>query len=198
MAIPTHSSAIIAVVSSVAYGADRNSCQAAPVDALYRRSNYSAGCMDSAMGLGPSNENTSMLAIAISTVMLMASEYPRIPDEYLEYTKDYLDCIKDENEQNPPNVAGILKHINYLLDNGLVRPIGEESKEEIPEPEAPRGSVGIAEGEDGGGGAEEGGEETEGAQRSPRVRGHRRHQERLRSSHITPIPAATHRPYNRK
>lgn len=165
------------------------------MESLYKKSNFSTGGIDSAMGVGIPNDNTSMLAIAISTVMLMASEYPRIPDEYLEYTKDYLDCIKDENEQNPPNVNGILKHINYLRDNGLVRPIGEESKEAIPEAEAPRGSVGIAEGAEGGEAAEE---PTEGAQRSPRVRGYRRHQERLRSSHITPVPSASYRPSNRK
>lgn len=142
-----------------------------------------------------SNENASMLAVAISTVMLMASEYPRIPDEYLEYTKNYLDCIKDQNQQNPPNIKGILKHINYLRDNGLVRPMGEESKEEIVE-EADRGGVGIAE-EGGQEGGEDAEQEAEGLQRSPRIKGMRKHQERLRSN-VKPIPSSGYRANNKK
>lgn len=123
-------------------------------------------------------DRVSMLAIAISCVMLMASEYPRIPDEYLEHTKNYLDCIKDETEGHPPNIQGILKHINYLRDNGLVRPIGEESVASIP-----RGSVGIVEAEAGGeeGGDEEPAEEAAQRSRRPIKKGRPR-------SLVTPVP----------
>lgn len=149
-------------MKSVAYGVDRAaSCQEPPVESLFKKSNFSTA-VDSAMDTS-SAENASMLAIAISTVMLMASEYPKIPDEYLEYTKNYLECIKDGSEQGPPNIQGILKHIKYLRESGLVRPMGEESKPNI----TTTGAEGIAEGT------------TERTERSPR---YRRYQGRLRRS----------------
>lgn len=119
-------------VQSVGYaGVDQHvSCQSGPpVESLYKKSNFST-TVDSTMDTS-SAENASMLAIVISTVMLMASEYPRIPDEFLEYTKNYLECIKDGSEEGPPNIQGILKHIKYLRDNGLVRPMGEQSQQNV-------------------------------------------------------------------
>lgn len=126
-----------------------------------------------------SDENsTSMLAIVISAVMLMASDCPRIPDEYLEYTKNYLECFTDSDGQLPHNIKGILNYIQYLRENGMVRPIGEESQHDIP-----RGSVGIAEEE----------EEESKTGRSSHLP--KQHKEKLRIHHITQAPE---RYYKRK
>lgn len=111
-------------MGSVAYGIDQTSSCPAQASLPYKKSNFTT--MDSFTA-----ENASMLAIAISTVMLMASEYPRIPDEYLEYTKNYLECITHGSESQPLNIHGILQHISYLRENGLVRPMGEESNSEL-------------------------------------------------------------------
>lgn len=154
--------------------------QGPPLESLYKKSNFSTAA-NSAMDTS-SNETSSLLAVAISTVMLMASEYPRIPDEYLEYTKNYLDCIKDGNEQHPPNIEGILKHIKYLRENGLVRPIGEESKIDVVEDRGAEGIEPTAE--------EENPEEPPAPGRSPRFnKNYRKYQNRLVKSYLTLIPS---------
>ncbi|KAF2880038.1 hypothetical protein ILUMI_26159 [Ignelater luminosus] len=57
-----------------------------------------------------------VLAVTISCVMLMASDVPDIPEEYLKWAEDYLACIRDLKGNYPYNVKGILNYIRYLRD----------------------------------------------------------------------------------
>lgn len=61
----------------------------------------------------PLNDSITMLSIVISTVLLMATD-SKIPCIHLDWTKKYLNCIKDEYGNHPPNVQGILNHIRLL------------------------------------------------------------------------------------
>lgn len=61
-----------------------------------------------------SEDNIQMLQIVISTTLLLASDL-KVPCVHLEWTRYYLECIKDEYGNRPPNIQGILNHIRYVI-----------------------------------------------------------------------------------
>ncbi|XP_018324838.1 uncharacterized protein LOC108736775 [Agrilus planipennis] len=66
--------------------------------------------------LDPKIQSTKMLAITISCVMLLASQAD-VSLENLTIAESYLDCMRDENGDYPPNIEGILKKICDLKKN---------------------------------------------------------------------------------
>lgn len=68
----------------------------------------------------PGDDHKLMLATTVSTVMLMASGYGNIPQEHLNWTEQYLECVKDSEEKYPYNILGILNHIMLLRQQNKV------------------------------------------------------------------------------
>lgn len=62
----------------------------------------------------PVADSMSMLATTISCVMLLAAGVHQIPEEYYIWTERYLDCMRDPQMRYPPNILGILNHIEML------------------------------------------------------------------------------------
>lgn len=59
-------------------------------------------------------DTIDILAIVITTVMLLAVGYNDISKSHLRWTFSYLSCIKDETAHIPPNIKGILNHLKML------------------------------------------------------------------------------------
>lgn len=74
----------------------------------------------------PFNDSVSMLSIVISTVLLMATD-SKIPCVHVDLTQKYLNCIRDEYGNHPPNVQGILNHIRYLMGEREEKPKSKKS-----------------------------------------------------------------------
>lgn len=71
----------------------------------------------------PIQDTLNMLAVTISTIMMMAAQVNDIEDVYLDWATKYLNCIVDEEDEDfnrPPNVQGILNHILFLKMGGKV------------------------------------------------------------------------------
>lgn len=80
----------------------------------------------------PVDDSITMLTTVISTILLMATD-SKIPCVHLDWTQKYLNCIKDENGNHPPNVQGILNHMRYILGE-------REEKEKSSENVSKKGS----------------------------------------------------------
>ncbi|KAG5891875.1 hypothetical protein JTB14_015893 [Gonioctena quinquepunctata] len=65
----------------------------------------------------PLQDTIDMLAISITTIMLLAANHKEISTDHLRWTMSYLECVKDEYGCNPPNVTGILNHIKTIKRN---------------------------------------------------------------------------------
>lgn len=91
----------------------------------------------------PLNDSVYMLGVTISNLIMMATNKSDIPEDYCDWTVKYLECIRDDFGNHPPNVQGILNHIHYLQSGGTVSgpsqapapPIQEEAPAETPEDE---------------------------------------------------------------
>lgn len=59
----------------------------------------------------PVQDTIDILAIVVTTVMLLAADYNDISNNHLRWTYSYLSCIKDESGHTPPNIKGIMNHI---------------------------------------------------------------------------------------
>lgn len=59
----------------------------------------------------PMQDTVDILAIVVTTLMLLAVNYGEISSNHLRWTYSYLSCIKDENGRTPPNIKGIMNHI---------------------------------------------------------------------------------------
>lgn len=57
-----------------------------------------------------------ILSIVISTIMLLSVGYKDITKDHLRWTLSYLECVKDELGNYPPNVRGIMNHIKVIDD----------------------------------------------------------------------------------
>ncbi|KAJ3642335.1 hypothetical protein Zmor_025131 [Zophobas morio] len=66
----------------------------------------------------PLKDAMYMFGVTISTLMMMASKQPDIPKNYMVWTKQCLECIRDDFGNHPPNVQGILNHIRFLDKSG--------------------------------------------------------------------------------
>lgn len=62
----------------------------------------------------PVYDTMNLLATTISCVMLLASGVNNMPEDYLIWTEQYLECIKNPDGRHPPNILGILNHIQLL------------------------------------------------------------------------------------
>lgn len=56
------------------------------------------------------HDTINMLAVSISCVMMMAADI-KVPEDYLVWAQSYLQCIKDDEGLNPPNIQGIINEI---------------------------------------------------------------------------------------
>lgn len=66
---------------------------------------------DTVVGISSQLHDTiNMLAVTVSCVMLMAADL-KVPEDYLVWSQNYLQCIKDDEGTNPPNVQGLLSEI---------------------------------------------------------------------------------------
>lgn len=54
----------------------------------------------------PLQDSIDILAIVVTTVMLLAAGYGEIPKNHLRWTLSYLECVQDEYGNSPPNVRG--------------------------------------------------------------------------------------------
>ncbi|XP_017777426.1 PREDICTED: uncharacterized protein LOC108563303 [Nicrophorus vespilloides] len=52
----------------------------------------------------------NMTSMLISTVMMLASDNP-VPDEYIDATVAFLECVTDDDANTPPNAQSLLNHI---------------------------------------------------------------------------------------
>ncbi|XP_030754299.1 uncharacterized protein LOC115881077 [Sitophilus oryzae] len=77
-------------------------------DQYHAPSEYSARMVD------PFQDCVDMLAMTISIIMLLSKNYEKISESHYKWTLSYLKCIKDEFGQVPPNIQGILNHINQV------------------------------------------------------------------------------------
>ncbi|KAF7265836.1 uncharacterized protein LOC143193961 [Rhynchophorus ferrugineus] len=77
-------------------------------DEFLEPSEYSARVVD------PFQDSVDMLAMTISIIMLLSKGYDKISESHFKWTLSYLKCIKDEFGQTPPNIQGILNHINQV------------------------------------------------------------------------------------
>ncbi|KAL1497254.1 hypothetical protein ABEB36_008248 [Hypothenemus hampei] len=62
----------------------------------------------------PFQDSVDMLAMSISVIMLLSRGYDKISNTQYKWVISYLGCIRDEFGNIPPNVQGILNHINQL------------------------------------------------------------------------------------
>uniref|UniRef100_A0A6P7F5D7 Uncharacterized protein LOC114326486 n=1 Tax=Diabrotica virgifera virgifera TaxID=50390 RepID=A0A6P7F5D7_DIAVI len=62
----------------------------------------------------PAQDAMDLLAITLSTVMLLAAGHAEIPKEHQRWTLSYLENVRDQFGNNPPNVRGIINHMNML------------------------------------------------------------------------------------
>ncbi|XP_023013461.1 uncharacterized protein [Leptinotarsa decemlineata] len=85
----------------------------------------------------PLQDTIDMLAISITTIMLLAAGHKDISKDHLRWTLSYLECVRDEFGCNPPNVTGIINHIR-MIDGNL------ESFNETLEAEVEMGGFGTA------------------------------------------------------
>lgn len=66
---------------------------------------------DTVVGISTILQDTiNMLAVTISCVMMMAADL-RVPEDYLVWAQSYLQCIRDEEGTNPPNIQGLINEI---------------------------------------------------------------------------------------
>ncbi|XP_057663910.1 uncharacterized protein LOC130898545 [Diorhabda carinulata] len=94
----------------------------------------------------PAQDVIDLLAITISTIMLLAAGHDSIPIEHQRWTLSYLENIRDEFGNNPPNVTGIINHLKMTnselesfndKDNvSIVEDEKEEEEEVVAEEEA--------------------------------------------------------------
>ncbi|XP_066139862.1 uncharacterized protein [Euwallacea fornicatus] len=63
--------------------------------------------------------SVDMLAISISIIMLLSRGYPAITDTQYKWLISYLNCIRDEFGRVPPNVQGVLNHINEVTGGNI-------------------------------------------------------------------------------
>lgn len=82
--------------------------------------------------LDPFQDSVDMLAMTISVIMLLSRGYGQISKTHFKWVISYLDCIRDEFGQTPPNVQGILNYINQLT-GGEIRSYLDD--EDVNEPE---------------------------------------------------------------
>lgn len=68
---------------------------------------------DTVQAPDPLKDTKEMLTVALSTVMVLATE-GQPTNTMLKWTIKYLNCIKDEFGVTPPNIRGILNHIKHL------------------------------------------------------------------------------------
>ncbi|RZC39761.1 hypothetical protein BDFB_007654 [Asbolus verrucosus] len=66
----------------------------------------------------PLKDAMYMFSVSISSLIMMAAGHASMTQEYAEWTKKCLECVRDDFGNHPPNVQGILNHINYLQKNG--------------------------------------------------------------------------------
>ncbi|KAJ8942759.1 hypothetical protein NQ314_009970 [Rhamnusium bicolor] len=83
----------------------------------------------------PVHDSLTILAITITTIMLMAAKHSDIPKEHLRWALSYLECVKDEYGNAPPNVRGIMNNIK-LLDDSVSTFFDEMGGENAPAEEA--------------------------------------------------------------
>ncbi|XP_072377433.1 uncharacterized protein [Diabrotica undecimpunctata] len=62
----------------------------------------------------PAQDAMDLLAITLSTVMLLAAGHAEIPKEHQRWTLSYLENVRDQFGNNPPNVRGIINHMKML------------------------------------------------------------------------------------
>ncbi|XP_060524570.1 uncharacterized protein LOC132700981 [Cylas formicarius] len=79
-----------------------------------------------------------LLAIAISTVMLLAKEYDQIGANHLNWTYSYLSCIQDHRGEYPPNIKRLLNYMKLLFSDTPAfskdnYEVGEQKKEHVKE-----------------------------------------------------------------
>ncbi|ERL89970.1 hypothetical protein D910_07329 [Dendroctonus ponderosae] len=79
--------------------------------------------------LDPFQDSVDMLAMSISVIMLLSKGYAEISNTHFKWVISYLDCIRDEFGQTPPNVQGILNHINQLTGGQIKSYLDEDVNE---------------------------------------------------------------------
>lgn len=79
-------------------------------------------------------DTIDILAIVVTTILLMTADYKDISKNHFTWTLSYLSCIKDECGRTPPNVRGIINHIKMLDPNidSLIA-TGSTDTEDMPE-----------------------------------------------------------------
>ncbi|XP_060520615.1 uncharacterized protein LOC132698516 [Cylas formicarius] len=70
-------------------------------------------------------DSVDLLSILMSTVMLLSKRHEKIPENFYRWSLAYLKCVKDDFGRAPPNVQGIINHINYIT-GGKVTSILED------------------------------------------------------------------------
>lgn len=73
--------------------------------------------LDVPMPNDPVSNVMMILSITISSIMLMAVDYKDLSKDHLRWTLSYLECVKDEYGNYPPNVRGIMNQIKLIDEN---------------------------------------------------------------------------------
>lgn len=80
----------------------------------------------------PFQDSVDMLAMSISVIMLLSRGYDQISETQFKWVISYLDCIRDEFGQRPPNIQGLLNHINEMT-GGKIKSYREERDDYEPD-----------------------------------------------------------------
>lgn len=79
----------------------------------------------------PFQDSVDMLAMSISVIMLLSRGYDQISETQFKWVISYLDCIRDEFGQRPPNIQGLLNHVNEMT-GGKIKSYREERDDYEP------------------------------------------------------------------
>ncbi|KAG5675969.1 hypothetical protein PVAND_005825 [Polypedilum vanderplanki] len=77
---------------------------------------------------------TKMLLVTLSTTVMMALKKP-LPKEYYQWTRTYLETIRNDDGTSLPNINAMLKYINEFENENKIEDELQNSKIELPEDE---------------------------------------------------------------
>jgi hypothetical protein len=77
---------------------------------------------------------THLLLVTLSTTVMLASKKP-LPKEYYQWTRIYLDKIRNDDGTNLANVGGLLRHIDWFEKENQIDDEFQYMVEEIPSDE---------------------------------------------------------------
>lgn len=75
-----------------------------------------------------------LLLVTLTTTIMMANDIP-LAKEYYQYTRAYLETIKNDDGTSLPNISAFLKYINEFEDNHKIDDDMQATQIEIPSEE---------------------------------------------------------------